>query len=212
MSESIKNYFKSLLYAFHIMLHPFDGFWDMKREKRGSLAAAWTIIILTVITMIMQRQLTGFIFNTNDLTQLNIITEAAGVLGPLFMWCISNWCLTTLFDGEGSFRDILMASGYSLAPIVVLVIPSVILSNWLTIDEQAFYTIFVTIATVWMIFLMFAGTMTVHQYTPGKTVLITLAILLGMAIILFLVLLFFTLLQGVAGFFTEVVEELIERL
>ena len=59
---------------------------------------------------------------------------------------------------------------------------------------------------------MFSGTMTVHQYTPGKTVLIIVAIILGMCIILFLGVLFFTLLQRVVGFITELAEELLERL
>ena len=39
MSDSLKTYFKSFTYAFHIMTHPFDGYWDMKHEKRGTLAA-----------------------------------------------------------------------------------------------------------------------------------------------------------------------------
>lgn len=212
MGAKVKEYFRSLAYAFHIMLHPFDGFWDMKHEKRGSLAAAWTIIILTIITMIVNRQMTGFIFNTNDPNTLNIITEILAILGPLLMWCISNWCLTTLFDGEGSFKDIIMASGYALAPLVVLILPAVLLSNFLVEEEAAFYTIFMTIAVVWMLFLMFSGTMTVHQYTPGKTVLIIIAIVLGMCIILFLGVLFFTLLQRVVGFITELAEELLERL
>lgn len=208
----MKSYFQSLLYSFHIMMHPFDGFWDMKHEKRGSLAAAWTIVILSIISLIAFRQLGGFIFNTNDINRLDIISESFTLFGPLIIWCIANWCLTTLFDGEGSFKDIFMASCYSLAPIFVFMIPAVILSNFLTLDEGSFYTILITIGTVWMLFLMFASTMTVHQYTPGKTVLIIAAIILGMAIILFLGILFFTLLQRLVGFFIELIEELLQRI
>ena len=29
-----------LLYGFYVLMHPFDGFYDLKHEKRGSLGAA----------------------------------------------------------------------------------------------------------------------------------------------------------------------------
>ena len=31
---------EELLYAFHVIFHPFDGFWDLKHEKRGGVRGA----------------------------------------------------------------------------------------------------------------------------------------------------------------------------
>jgi len=39
-----RTYGQELLYVFHIMFHPFDGFWDLKHEKRGSVRAGATIL------------------------------------------------------------------------------------------------------------------------------------------------------------------------
>ena len=39
------RYWDSLKYATYTMFHPFDGFWDLTHERRGSMAAANTIVI-----------------------------------------------------------------------------------------------------------------------------------------------------------------------
>ena len=30
----------SINYAFYVLFHPFDGFWDLKHEKKGTIRAA----------------------------------------------------------------------------------------------------------------------------------------------------------------------------
>ena len=57
----MKNYIQSLKFALYCITHPFDGFWDLTHEKRGSIAAANTILILTLIVRIMKLQYTSFI-------------------------------------------------------------------------------------------------------------------------------------------------------
>ena len=37
-------------YGFYIMRHPFDGFWDMSFESRGSLGGA-TVILAAVVVL-----------------------------------------------------------------------------------------------------------------------------------------------------------------
>ena len=38
-----------LRYALHVIVHPFDGFWDLKHEKRGNLASALIILAATIL-------------------------------------------------------------------------------------------------------------------------------------------------------------------
>ena len=37
-----RSYGEEVIFAFHLMMHPFDGFWDLKHEKRGSIRGALT--------------------------------------------------------------------------------------------------------------------------------------------------------------------------
>ena len=48
--ESWSAYLGSLRYALHCCVRPFDGFWDLTHEKRGSVGAANTIVILVLLT------------------------------------------------------------------------------------------------------------------------------------------------------------------
>ena len=58
----LENYARTLKYALHVIVRPFDGFWDLSREHRGSVAAANTIIFLALLTRVLKLQYTSFQF------------------------------------------------------------------------------------------------------------------------------------------------------
>ncbi|MGO4843943.1 hypothetical protein AB4144_67850, partial [Rhizobiaceae sp. 2RAB30] len=47
---------------------------------------------------------------------------------PFILFCVANWSLTTLMDGEGKFLEIITAVGYSLLPFIILYLPQVVFS------------------------------------------------------------------------------------
>ncbi len=202
----------SLKYSFYIIFHPFDGFWCSKREKRGNAKAATILLFLVVLTYILIRQLTGFIFNYNEPKDLNILSETLSVVIPFLLWCIANWGITTLMDGEGTLRDIYIASAYALVPLILINIPLILLSNIITVEEGSLYFVINSFAVIWSAFLMFIGIMTIHQYSITKT-LVTMAIaVVGMAGIIFLVLLFFALIQQFINFLYIFYKEFVLRM
>ena len=60
--DKLEHYIQTLKFSLYCITHPLDGFWDLTHEKRGSIAAANTILILTLITRILKLQYTSFIF------------------------------------------------------------------------------------------------------------------------------------------------------
>lgn len=207
-----KSLLRDMRYAFHVMLRPFDGFWDLKYEKRGNLKSAFALLFLLVLTFIIQRQLTAFLFNTNNIQNLDIRRELQTTLVPFLLWCVANWCLTTLMDGEGSFRDIIIATSYALFPIIITNVFVTIISHWITLDEKEFYNFFLSLSMLWSAWLLFVGTMTVHQYSIKKNIFTILLTIAGMGIISFIGVLFFSLIQQMAGFISTIYKELTMRL
>ena len=107
-----RTFVQELLYGFHLMLHPFDGFWDLKHERRGSVRGAIVYVAVTILAFYYQAIGQGYMLNpTGDYSGLWV--QAIGVLVPLLLFVLANWCLTTLFEGEGSFKDIFVACSYS---------------------------------------------------------------------------------------------------
>ena len=103
-------------------------------------------------------------------------------------------------------------SSYSLVPLPLLLIPSTIASNMVNINEQDIVTLLVSLAFIWAGFLIFFGTMVTHDYSLGKNVIMIICSIVGMAFIMFVALLFTTLLGKIVGFVTNIITELAYRM
>ena len=202
-----RTFGEEIIYGFYLILHPFDGFWDIKHEKRGSVRGGLFWIAMACLALIYQQVGTAWMKNP-DKDHVNVFFAICTVIVPLVLWIVGNWCLTTLFDGEGSLKDIFIATSYSLVPLVILVIPATALSNILSLDEMAVSTLICTVSYVWLGFLVFFGTMTTHGYSMGKNFIMTLATVLGMCFIMFLAMLFSNLVTRMVSFVTEIITEL----
>ncbi len=206
------RYGKSLKYATYCMFHPFDGFWDLTHEKRGSMAAANTIVIAVLVTRLLSLQFTSFLFNNVYWPEVNILQQCLSVLLPLVIFVLGNWGLTTLFDGKGTLKDVYMGTCYALAPFVILQLPMIVLSNVVTVDEAAFYSVMNMLSLVWSGGLIVCAMMQIHDYGLGKTLLFIVMSIFAMAVIIFLLLLFFTLVGDAVGYVTSLYDEIQFRL
>lgn len=207
-----QRYVASVKYLFYVLFHPFDGFWDLVHEKRGSLAAAHTFVFLFLLTRVVKLLFTNFQFITAPLQYINIFEQCGSLLLPFLILCIANWGMTTLFDGKGRFQDIYMAMAYALMPYVLIQLPLVLLSNMITYEEAAFYTVLMSVSILWCLLLVFVGLMEVHDYGPGKTLIFLFVTVLGALIIIFLLLVFFSLLSDAIGYFVSMYREISFRL
>ena len=85
-------------------------------------------------------------------------------------------------------------------------------SNIIAADEAAFYTVLMSFSNAWCIFLIFVGLMQVHDYGPGKTLIFLVVTVVGALIIIFLLLVFFSLLGDAASYFISLYREIAFRL
>ncbi len=206
-----KTYWEELLFAFHLVFHPFDGFWDLKHEKRGSVRAASTIFALTIVSFFYNMIGKGYLFNAKG-NYSSIFVSILSVGVPVMLWIIANWCLTTLFDGEGSFKDIYIATCYALAPLPVFLIASTILSNILVTTEGKIVNLVLIIGLIWALILIFFGMLVTHDYSLSKNFVTMLGTILAMAIIMFLVILFGSLMMKMITFVISLVKEIGNRM
>ncbi len=205
-----KTYWEELLYSFHLVFHPFDGFWDLKHEKRGSVRAASTIIAITIAAFFYNSIGKGYAFNPRGETT-NILVVVAGVCLVLFLFEISNWCLTTLFEGEGSFKDIYIAVGYSLAPLPLFLVASTVLTNFMTTSSQSMINLIVTIGYVWVGILLYFGTLVTHDYSLKKNIVTIFGTIVAMLVIAFIAVLFFSLVAKMVTFILSIFTEIGNR-
>ena len=205
-----KDWYKGLKFSKYIMFHPFDGFWDMQHEKKGHMSSALIIYGALAVSMVLKEQFTGFAFGGTG--KFNLISVVGMVVLPAFLWCLCNWSVTTLFDGDGSPKAIIMATAYALVPFTLFQIPIAILTNLLSGEEASIITVLNIIAIAWSVFLIFCGMLTIHQYTGGQTILTIIVTVLGMFLLLFLVVLLYNLLQQLIIFVISIYNEIVIRM
>ena len=203
-----RNFKEEMIYAIHVIFHPFDGFWDLKHEKRGSLRAAIVYMLLAVLAYFYQAVGSGYAVN-QQIVYTTIVEQAISVLLPIFLFAVANWCLTTLFEGEGSFKDIVIALGYSVLPLILTIVPTTIASNFLTGPTEVQIIDFINmIGLIWLGILVFLGMMVTHDYSMWKNILTTLGTIVGMIFIMFIGILFTTLLGKLVSFVTNIITEI----
>ncbi len=201
-----------IAYVFYTIFHPFDGFWDLKYDNKARMSIAFSILFLVIVVNAVKEQYAGFVVNYNNPLALNSLDQVKYVLLPFFLWCVANWSLTTLMEGEGKFKEIIIGTAYSLTPLILINIPTTIWSNFMTVEESSFYYLLNSIAIGWFLYLFFVATMTVHQYSVTKTVVTIFLSVLAMAFIMFIGMLFFSLIQQIVAFVNTVYTEFVYRV
>lgn len=190
----------SLLYAFHVITHPFDGFWCAQRERRGDVRAATILIALVTLVSVLQ--------SSDRVHFQREQRKNPRICWPKFSvsWCQSfsgAWPIGAsppCWTAKGASAIFISPTAYALTPIILVQIPMILLSQIIVLEEARIYQALGLLMLAWVAFLLFSGLMTIHQYTVGKTLLTVLIAIVGMAAILFLFLLFFALIQQLMNF------------
>ena len=203
----MKEFWNEFKYGFYVMSHPFDGFWDLKHEKRGSFRAATANVIIMIIVMILKRQTTAFYFNEYDPMTFNPVAEVGNAFLPFILWVVSNWCFTTLMNGEGTMKDVYIASGYALLPFSIINIIAIIASYFLTEETASLYTLIVGIGIVYLGAMLFFGMMVTHQYEFGKGLVTALLTVAGILVMIYLGLLFCKVVTNITSFISSLIYE-----
>jgi hypothetical protein len=218
MAASLKNnekwtrYKKSLRYSMYVITHPLDGFWDLTHEKRGTYAAANTILFLTILVRILALRYTSFQFIQVYWEELNIFTYIASILFPLLLFVVGNWALTTLFDGKGRLGQVYIATCYALTPYPLINFPLMIFSNFITVDEAEFYSVLGMLALIWVAFIGIFGMSQVHEFSFGKNILFMVATVFAMLVMIFLLMLFFSMVSQGVAYFVSITKEMLYRM
>ena len=193
------------------MTHPFKGFWDMNHEGKGNMVSAGIIYAIFVLTVILQKQFTAFLF-TDVTEEFRLIPALCTAIVPVALWNVCNWSVSTLTDGDGKPIDIIMSTAYALVPYIIFTLISIPLSHFLSEDEAVFLTVLNLFAIVWTGFLLLVATITVHDFTLLKAVGTIIVTIVGIAVVIFLALLVFNLVQQMCYFIISIYNQLIIRM
>ncbi len=189
---------KKFYFLPYVILHPVKGYEELKYHKAGSMRVSVVILFLWFAAVIIERQATGFIHNTNNPETLNVFFLLVRTVILFVLWCVANWAFCTLMDGKGTFRNIWINCSYALVPMVGAVLTATVISNILTEEEVIFRGLILIVGYAWTALLLACALSSVHDYTAGMTFWSILLTVFGIACIVFVLVLSWNLYKQVA--------------
>ncbi len=195
----------------HVITHPFEGFEDLRWKKAGSMGIAIFVVCMLFVQQVAFSRLYGFQYYSDYDKIFNIVPYIFKSFIIFGTWVVANWAMCTLFDGEGTMKNIFINSAYALIPYIAGYLIGTVMSHFLIMDEYVFIQTIEIIGTCWTFVLLISGIKAVHQFSFGKTIALMLLTIVAMVAILFLLVLLLTLFQQVLIFILSIYTELSYR-
>jgi tetratricopeptide (TPR) repeat protein len=197
------------VFMFRFISKPADSFYYIKTKERGSLLFAGLIYLWVVAARLLSLYLTGYVFNPyQDVALIPVSNEIVITLLLIVLWNAANYLISTISDGEGRVRDVLIGTAYSLFPYALFVLPIALLSNVLSFNEEFLYSFSMDIIWFWTGLMLFIMVKEIHNYSFWETVRNVLITIFTMALFVLtgyiLYVLFNQLFEFVSAIFQEV--------
>lgn len=195
-------------FLFRFIKQPADSFYYIKMNQRGSLLFALLLYGWVVLVRILGLYITGFVFNPfSSAWQIQVETEIVYTLGAFVVWNSAHYLIATISDGEGSLRQVIIGSAYSLFPYALFALPIALISNLLTLNEVFLYTFSSQMILLWCGLMLVIMVKEIHNYTMSETVRNLLLTLFTMAVMLLTVYILYVLFNQLFEFVLGIVRE-----
>ncbi len=197
------------VFMFRFIRQPADSFYYIKKDLRGSMAFALLLYAWVVAVRVLSLYITSFTFSPYaSLSDIRVENEIILTVGLIALWNAANYLVSTISDGEGRVKDVIIGSAYSLFPYALIALPIALLSNVLTLNEVFIYNFSLNIMWAWMGFMLFIMVKEVHNYSFSETVKNVLLTIFTMALFLLAGYILYVLFNQLFDFISAMIQEI----
>ncbi|MCL2404599.1 MAG: YIP1 family protein [Defluviitaleaceae bacterium] len=200
-----------LKFLLFTIFHPFEGFYELRFRRKRNWPLIVVLLLMVGIVEILGFYHIGMIARMSRGFYINPLFAITTSVFPFVLFAVSNWSVTTLFDGNGKLGDVFMVMAYALAPKIVLDLAFIGLSNIVTIPELALLYAMVAAGYGIFVFLLFCGLCVAHEYNPAKCIVTILATIVSAVILVFIGAVYLILMGRLFGLITTVIAEITRR-
>jgi tetratricopeptide (TPR) repeat protein len=196
-------------FMFRFIKQPADSFYYIKKNLRGSLKFAFLVYFWVIVVRLLSLYLTSFVFNPYASTaDIRAENELIVPVLLIFLWNSANYLVSTISDGEGRVRDVLIGTAYCLFPYALFELPLAIISNALSLNEVFIFTFSQNIIWVWTALMLTIMVKEVHNYSFSETVRNIIVTLFTMGLMMLTGYIMYILFNQLFDFISAVVQEL----
>ena len=213
INDKIKEFklTKELKFGFYLMTHPIDGYYGIKRENKASYLSASIYFLMFFIVYLIFIFETNFLFNPLIRSQIDIFEQVISIFLPYILFVLANYLVCSIRDGEGSFKDVYIATSYSLLPAIIGLPLMTLVSQGLTLNEAFLFDFGMIIIYVLTGFYLIMMVKEIHYYEMKATVGNIFITIFTAVMILVVVFIVYLLLGEVVQLFLDIIREVTVR-
>lgn len=208
LSREDKTLGKDLAFVFSMLRHPIDGFYYLKHGQRGGPLAATILYLATFVVFAIDRLFRAFLYNISG---MQVTSIAVFFFLPAALWVVMSYMISSINDGEGTFKNIYVATAYAFAPYLILSPIVTALTYVLTLNEAFLVQFGWAFAVIWTVVLLVMSVQEIQRYnlsTTLKNIVLTFLLIL-LAVITCIIL--YLMLKQLLVFLSGIIREAIYR-
>ncbi|MFO7611135.1 MAG: SMP-30/gluconolactonase/LRE family protein, partial [Clostridia bacterium] len=154
-----------MLLMFSFLSHPVNSFYDLKTKARGSYLSATVWYVLFLGIFLHARFGRDFLFTPIAVEDIDFGALILGFLAIFILFVATNYLVTSIQDGEGSFGTIYKMTIYSMGPMILGTVIITIMSYFISYNEEFLIRLIEFIAPVWSLVILIVGLVEIQNYT-----------------------------------------------
>lgn len=202
---------EQVLFAKMVMKKPIDAYYDIKRKGKATIASATVLYLWFVILQITDIYVVGLLFNTHDVNHVNLAEVLVGAIGPIVLFVLCNYLVSSITEGEGRAKDLYIGLAYAMSPYLVAALPLQIITNVLVQNESFVYHFPMLLVIAWSAILFFMMVQEMHNYSFKETVKNLLITLFTICLFLLIGFIVYLLYGQLSDFVVSIVQEVAIR-
>jgi tetratricopeptide (TPR) repeat protein len=201
-----------LHYTWYFIKHPIDGCYGIKREYKASYVSSSILFVIFMVIFLINKYATGFILKRVMDGRYDIFTDLLYMIGIFLLMTVCTYLISTINDGEGTFKQLYTAFVYALVPYMVIKPIVVIISNIITYNEVFLVRFSDFCLYTWVAILLFMSVKEINNYTVRETIRVILLTFFCALIAVLLLFILYVLVSQVTDFIQAIYGEVVYRL
>lgn len=194
-----------------VTFHPFDTFNDIKYRKKGSVLIGIILCAILYVAFFLRDTASGFLYTMSDIAHYNSVYTIGKTIGFVVLWAVCYWLVSSMASGKGTFKEIFIATTYSLTPLIVYSFVRVILTNVLPYSAFGIISGIDTVILFFTFFLIAIGMLTVNEYDFFKFIVTALVTVFFMILVVFVIFMCALMIAQAWNFISSVYSEIVHR-
>jgi hypothetical protein len=198
-------------YCFYSIRKPVYAFDGIKWAGKGSVNAGFVIIGMFFLISVLTAQLTGFLFNHQNPDKFSMLSVLAVTVGGFGVVFAAHYAVSSVLPSEATVAQAFITMAYSLLPYILCQTVYIIASNLISLEMGVFLNLIRIIGIGWSGLILIFAMYQTHRLSFGLIMANLALTALGTVIIVFFMVLLYSLFQQLYMFFYTVFSEIMFR-